>query len=32
MWLGQRSPLPAHFCHFRLRLRGQLSTLLRQRR
>ena len=32
MWLGQRSPLPAHFRHFRMRLRGQITTLLRQRR
>lgn len=31
-WLVQRSPLPPHFRHFRLRLRGQIGTLLAQRR
>lgn len=31
-WLLQRRPLPPHFAHYRLRLRGQLTTLLRLRR
>ena len=32
-WLMlRRSPLPPHFAHMRLRLRGQASLLLRQRR
>lgn len=32
LWLAQRRPLPPAFSHFRLRLRGQLTTLMHRRR
>lgn len=32
LWLLRQAPLPPHFRHWRLRLRGQLALLLRHRR